>query len=97
MIDGTGGAGSSTSNNGVNMAGTVQSTGTAPDAASITINGTGGAGTVGNAGVILQVTSQVSTIDGAILVEGIGAGNIGFWTRYRWNRISYRCGHDRSE
>jgi hypothetical protein len=52
---------------------TIQSTGTGADAATITIHGTGGNGTHNNNGVyLLGNTTDVSSVDGAILITGVG-------------------------
>ena len=76
-ITGTGGT-SGPNNRGVYLlgGGTVSSTGTASDAATVTINGTGGNGTSDNYGVFLNgAGSNVTTKYGNVVINGTGAGS----------------------
>ncbi|WP_171187690.1 tail fiber protein, partial [Alienimonas chondri] len=61
---------------------TIASTGTGPDAATITINGTGGAGTANNYGVwLIGLTTDVTSNDGAIAITGSSTAGRGVWLR----------------
>ena len=77
-ITGNGGGGSTVSNQGVLVqnGGVVGSTGTGPDAATITITGTGGSGTDSNIGVQVKDTgSRVTAVDGRISIVGTGGSD----------------------
>ncbi|MEK6262351.1 MAG: hypothetical protein AABP62_27450, partial [Planctomycetota bacterium] len=79
-ITGTGGNGSTNSNFGVYLSDieTVSSTGTGASAAPITITGTGGTGVSFNFGVdLLGVTTDVTSVDGAISISGTGGNGSG--------------------
>lgn len=76
LLTGQGGAGAGISNIGVfiDNSGLVSSTGTGPDAATITINGTAGTGTNNNHGVLLNSIS-ITSIKGDISLVGQGGGS----------------------
>lgn len=79
-ITGQGGNGSISRNIGVYLEDieTIQSTGTGTNAATITINGTGGSGMNSNSGVHLEGnTTDVTSVDGAILITGQGGSGSG--------------------
>ncbi|QDS94826.1 hypothetical protein FF011L_36080 [Roseimaritima multifibrata] len=81
-ITGTGGAGTGKSSAGVSIEeASISSTGIssaspAIDAATITITGIGGSGTSGNDGVYVGTDTAISSIDGAISIDGTG-GDVG--------------------
>jgi hypothetical protein len=59
----------------INSADKIESTGTGPDAATITIDGTGGAGSRFNYGVWLRgATTDITSVDGDINIVGQGGG-----------------------
>ncbi len=74
QITGTNGTGAGGRNGGVGIFGSavVSSTGSGASAGTITILGTGGGGLVSNVGV--QVTGQVSSVDGAVSITGVVTG-----------------------
>lgn len=75
---GQGGNGSFDDNRGVSLVDveTIASTGIGTNAATITIDGTGGAGAADNYGVYVEgATTDVTTVDGAILITGQGGGD----------------------
>ncbi|MHC4874901.1 MAG: choice-of-anchor Q domain-containing protein [Planctomycetota bacterium] len=78
---GAGGDGTNANNTGVWLleGGRIESAGTSPDAATITISGTGGSGTSSNIGVSIQgANSEVTTVHGDISLTGqggLGTGN----------------------
>ncbi|WP_197998444.1 tandem-95 repeat protein, partial [Gimesia aquarii] len=75
-LTGQGGSGTEISNIGVfiDNSGLVSSTGTGPDAATITINGTAGTGTNDNHGVLLNSIS-ITSVEGDISLTGQGGGS----------------------
>ncbi|MBL9155200.1 MAG: filamentous hemagglutinin N-terminal domain-containing protein [Verrucomicrobiales bacterium] len=75
-----GGDGTDSDNHGVfveNISETIESTGTGPNAAKITIHGTGGIGTENNDGVSTNGYVTVTSVDGAISITGIGGTGTG--------------------
>ncbi|MFZ5807160.1 MAG: beta strand repeat-containing protein [Verrucomicrobiota bacterium] len=81
LLKGQGGSGAGAiANTGVAVAwgGKVQSTGTGDDAANITLIGTGGMGDNGTYGVYMVGNdSEISTVDGDILLKGKGGNSTG--------------------
>jgi len=70
-----GGDGDGQSNHGIrlqNIFDTIASTGTGPNAAEITLYGTGGGGLSDNDGISMLGEVTISSIDGAILLTGLG-------------------------
>jgi hypothetical protein len=76
-IQGTGGTGPDGFSHGVNLSnnGSVTSTGSGADAATITVMGAGGAGGIAHRGVTLsEAGSTISSIEGDISLTGTGGG-----------------------
>ena len=79
QIQGEGGDGSGTGNNGVLMMGNsaVSSTGTGATAAMVSLSGAGGSGTNWNQGLAMLSGSSLSTVDGNLTVSGNGGAASG--------------------
>lgn len=80
ILDGTGGNGTS-NNYGIFLqaAAAITSTGTGVNAGTITLNGTGGDGTDDNYGIyLLGDATQITSVDGNILLRGVGGSVSGF-------------------
>ncbi|MBG79022.1 MAG: hypothetical protein CL570_08360 [Alphaproteobacteria bacterium] len=56
---------------------TVSSTGTSASAATITINGTGGGGNGSNYGISTNSAQLITSVMGAVVLDGTGGGSIG--------------------
>lgn len=77
-VTGVGADGTMSSNIGILISDieTISSLGTGANAAAITIDGTGGDGTNGNTGVrLVGGTTDISSVDGNILIQGVGDGS----------------------
>ncbi|PIR31886.1 MAG: hypothetical protein COV36_06285, partial [Alphaproteobacteria bacterium CG11_big_fil_rev_8_21_14_0_20_44_7] len=90
-ITGVGGNSSGSNNNGIymlNNAGIV-SAGTGADAGTITLDGTGGVGTSNNFGIVInggnsETNTDISSIDGAISLTGLGGSGSSFTNHGIW-------------